>query len=64
MPTTHLYDYDLPEHTIVVQDWIHEHTSSLFSLHHHGTASNLPPSILINGKLPKKALFLDLNSLH
>lgn len=45
-----LYDHDLPEHTVLVHDWLDQYTSSKFSLHHHGMADNQPSSILINGR--------------
>ncbi|XP_058055830.1 uncharacterized protein LOC131207238 [Anopheles bellator] len=45
-----LYDLDLPEHVITVQDWGHEQGVSLFASHHHSTGDNKPPNLLINGR--------------
>lgn len=45
-----LYDEDLPEHTVILQDWLDQYSSSKFALHHHGMNDNQPSSILINGK--------------
>ncbi|WAR12214.1 LAC2-like protein [Mya arenaria] len=42
------YDEDLPEHTVVMQDWLDQFASSKFSLHHHSMGPNTPASILIN----------------
>ncbi|XP_035891289.1 laccase abr2 isoform X1 [Anopheles stephensi] len=45
-----LYDHDLSEHVITVQDWGHEQGVSLFAAHHHSTGDNKPPNLLINGR--------------
>ncbi|XP_017843672.2 uncharacterized protein LOC108600530 isoform X2 [Drosophila busckii] len=45
-----LYDFDLSEHVLVVQDWIHEPGSSIFANHHHSRGDNKPHNILINGR--------------
>ncbi|KFB43437.1 laccase 1 [Anopheles sinensis] len=45
-----LYDEDLSEHVITVQDWGHEQGVSLFAAHHHSTGDNKPPNLLINGR--------------
>uniref|UniRef100_A0A182P7D7 Multicopper oxidase n=1 Tax=Anopheles epiroticus TaxID=199890 RepID=A0A182P7D7_9DIPT len=45
-----LYDHDLSEHVITVQDWGHEQGVSLFASHHHSTGDNKPPNLLINGR--------------
>lgn len=44
-----LYDHDLPEHTILLNDWIGEMGASRFAGHHHAMTEHLPESILING---------------
>ncbi|XP_060581710.1 uncharacterized protein LOC132738260 [Ruditapes philippinarum] len=45
-----LYDEDLPEHTMLVTDWLVELSINTFAhLHHAGRDSN-PRSMLINGK--------------
>ncbi|KAL4235459.1 multicopper oxidase [Mactra antiquata] len=46
------YDQDLPEHTIIFQDWMDQFSSSKFALHHHGMSDNEPSSILIDGRGP------------
>ncbi|KAJ8303182.1 hypothetical protein KUTeg_019578 [Tegillarca granosa] len=43
------YDYDLPEHSIVVNDWLAEMSSTRFAGHHHAMTDHAPHSILING---------------
>ncbi|XP_053671441.1 uncharacterized protein LOC128721687 [Anopheles nili] len=45
-----LYDHDLSEHVLTVQDWAHEQGVSLFASHHHSTGDNKPPNLLINGR--------------
>lgn len=44
-----LYDHDLPEHSILLNDWIGEMGASRFAGHHHAMTEHLPESILING---------------
>ncbi|EDW12406.2 uncharacterized protein Dmoj_GI17664 [Drosophila mojavensis] len=45
-----LYDFDLSEHVLVVQDWIHDTGASIFAFHHHSSGDNKPHNILINGR--------------
>lgn len=45
-----LYDYDLPEHIIVIQDWDIRTGTSSFNSFHHSIGNNKPKNILINGK--------------
>ena len=45
-----LYDFDLVEHIITVNDWINETSITKFISHHHNDGDNKPTSILINGK--------------
>ncbi|XP_069128829.1 uncharacterized protein [Argopecten irradians] len=45
-----LYDYDLPEHTMLVNDWLMELAVERFANHHHAYGDNKPASMLINGK--------------
>ncbi|XP_071798153.1 uncharacterized protein [Asterias amurensis] len=49
-PHSGLYDYDLPEHVVVVHDWFHEVTVNRFAGHHLSTLSGSPDSILVNGR--------------
>ncbi|KAK3090802.1 hypothetical protein FSP39_014772 [Pinctada imbricata] len=44
------YDLDLPEHTLLVNDWLVELAIERFANHHHATGDNKPASMLINGK--------------
>ncbi|CAG9792346.1 unnamed protein product [Diatraea saccharalis] len=44
-----LYDYDRSEHIMIVTDWIHELSVSMFTDHHHSIGDNKPPNLLING---------------
>lgn len=45
-----LYDYDLPEHIMVIQDWDIRTGTSSFNSFHHSIGNNKPKNILINGK--------------
>lgn len=45
-----LYDYDLPEHVIFIQDWDIRTGTSSFNSFHHSIGNNKPKNILINGK--------------
>lgn len=47
---SNLYDYDLPEHIIVIQDWDIRTGTSSFNSFHHSIGNNKPKNILINGK--------------
>ncbi|CAL4147895.1 unnamed protein product [Meganyctiphanes norvegica] len=51
---SHMYDHDLPEHLIMVQDWLHTPTESKYFLHHHGAGDRFPESMLVNGKGPNQ----------
>jgi L-ascorbate oxidase len=44
------YDFDLPEHVIVLNDWLNQTSISKFAGHHHNDGNNKPDSILINGR--------------
>ena len=46
-----LYDHDLADHVLLVQDWMHKLASSEYTAVHHSDGGVLPPSALINGKL-------------
>ncbi|XP_055636865.1 uncharacterized protein LOC129775791 [Toxorhynchites rutilus septentrionalis] len=49
-PQRIMYDYDLSDHVITVQDWGHVGGVQMFTAHHHSTGDNKPPNILINGR--------------
>ncbi|XP_076435749.1 uncharacterized protein LOC143275484 [Babylonia areolata] len=49
-PHSALYDLDLPEHVMLLADWLPELTESRFPAHHHDDGDNKPSSMLINGK--------------
>jgi len=49
-PHKDLYDFDLPEHVIIVNDWLNNTSIEKFAGHHHNDGDNKPRSILINGK--------------
>ena len=53
-----LYDLDLPEHVVLLHDWLDQVTMVKFNAHHHDNGSNKPESVLINGK-GQRALFSD-----
>lgn len=54
-PQSRLYDHDLPEHVILVSDWLGELGVSKFVAHHHDDGDNKPTSMIINGRgrIPK-----------
>lgn len=45
-----LYDYDLPEHVILVSDWLGELALGKFLAHAHDGKDDIPSSIIVNGK--------------
>ncbi|KAL4230719.1 Mco1p [Mactra antiquata] len=49
-PHLGLYEKDLPEHTMLVNDWLVELSINRFANHHHAGGDNKPRSMLINGK--------------
>lgn len=49
-PHGSLYDFDLSEHVLVLQDWIHDSGANIFAYHHHSRGDNKPHNILINGR--------------
>lgn len=49
-PLSSLYDHDLPEHVILVSDWLSELGLAKFVAHAHGGKDDIPSSIIINGK--------------
>ena len=51
-PWLHLYDYDLPEHIIQIQDWMLMLTQSMFTGHYHSNGlvwDRASKSMLFNG---------------
>nr|ANS71634.1 MCOI-like protein [Bactrocera dorsalis] len=46
----HLYDFDLSEHKMILQDWVHTPGVSIFSSHHHSRGDNKPVNLLVNGR--------------
>ena len=52
-----LYEEDLPEHTMLVHDWLVELSVNRFAHHHHAGGDNKPRSMLINGKYKKKYIY-------
>lgn len=45
-----LFDFDLPEHEILIWDWLADLSLSTFLNHHHADGDNKPRGVLINGK--------------
>ncbi|XP_071503602.1 uncharacterized protein [Diadema antillarum] len=45
-----LFEYDLSEHVMLVQDWLHMTTLDKFAANHFSDGSNKADSVLINGK--------------
>ncbi|XP_061164931.1 uncharacterized protein LOC133173877 [Saccostrea echinata] len=59
-PHLGLYDHDLPEHTLIINDWLVELAINRFANHHHAGGDNKPASMLINGK----GTFQEFRNLH
>ena len=55
------YDYDLPEHKMLLTDWLDSPTLDKFVAHHHSDGNNKPEAFLINGK-GKRDAFTDPDS--
>lgn len=49
-PEARIYDHDLLQHVMIMQDWDHRTGISGFNSFHHSIGDNKPPNILINGK--------------
>jgi len=49
-PYSSYYDFDLPEHVILVSDWLDQLAMAKFVAHHHDDGDNKPPSMIINGR--------------
>lgn len=49
-PHANLYDFDLFNHVMSLNDWAHEPGVSMFASHHHSLGDNKPPNLLVNGK--------------
>ena len=45
-----LYDQDLTEHVLIIEDWVHKSGIDMFVPHHWDDGSNKAESFLINGK--------------
>jgi hypothetical protein len=62
-PHSSLYDYDLPEHVMLVSDWLGELGVAKFVAHHHDDGDNKPTSMIINGRgrVPKSRSELTSN---
>ena len=50
-PHSAFYDHDLPDHVVLIQDWLIEMTLNRFTGHHHSDYDNKPKSALINGNI-------------
>ncbi|XP_072743934.1 uncharacterized protein [Anoplolepis gracilipes] len=49
-PHSHLYDYDLSTHVVVINDWMHQQAVDRFPGQRFSRVGQNPDSILINGK--------------
>ncbi|CAL1684660.1 unnamed protein product [Lasius platythorax] len=49
-PQSHLYDYDLSTHVLIINDWMHDQAVSRFPGRRFSQVGQTPDSILINGK--------------
>lgn len=45
-----IYDHDLPEHELIIWDWLADLSLSNFLNHHHADGDNKPRGVLINGR--------------
>ncbi|OXA57027.1 L-ascorbate oxidase [Folsomia candida] len=45
-----LYDFDLPEHELLIWDWLADLSLPVFLSHHHADGDNKPRGVLINGR--------------
>ncbi len=54
-----IYNHDLPEHEIIIWDWLADLSLSNFLNHHHADGDNKPRGILINGKGLPPDFFVD-----
>lgn len=49
-PNSHLYDYDLTTHVVLLSDWLHEDALERFPGRLAANTGQDPESVLINGK--------------
>jgi len=49
-PNSHLYDYDLTTHVVLLSDWLHENGMERFPGRLAANTGQDPESLLINGK--------------
>lgn len=49
-PAARIYDHDLLDHVMIMQDWEHRTGISVFHSFHHSIGDNKPLNILVNGK--------------
>lgn len=49
-PNSHLYDYDLTTHVVLLSDWLHEDAMERFPGRLAANTGQDPESLLINGK--------------
>ncbi|KAK6195925.1 hypothetical protein SNE40_001251 [Patella caerulea] len=54
-----LYDKDLVEHAVMVNDWLNQLTIDRFAEHHHSDGDNKPRLMIINGKAAFKNFTYD-----
>jgi len=60
--STMLYEFDLPEHEIIIWDWLEGLSGPVFLNHHHASGDNKPRGVLINGKGIPPGFFDDFGS--
>lgn len=49
-PHSHLYDYDLSTHVLIISDWMHDPSVNRFPGKRFNQTGQNPDSLLINGK--------------
>jgi L-ascorbate oxidase len=61
-----LYDFDLSQHVIILNDWFNEtfHSKFIKYIHHIGNFEKLPDSILINGRGVKNVFNDGLGNIY
>jgi hypothetical protein len=53
-PHTGSYDFDLPEHVLVVNEWQNKPLIDIFTASHHSNGTEKADAVLINGEIGLK----------
>ena len=63
-PNADLYDHDLPEHPIQVQDWEHDLETSIYSAGLHSDGGSERPTIPVNGNITNPSFPINFNQCY